>query len=93
MGVLHATLVSVQGDRLDAVCVKLRLSQRDLAAECGVSQPTVSRIIAGRHRVSYDVFEKLCVGIARVGECREPEVAAFLLGNSPNLHLFAHNGS
>jgi transcriptional regulator with XRE-family HTH domain len=87
MGELHATLVSVQGDRLAQVIQELRWSQRDLAQASGVSQPTISRMIAGLHRASSDAFQGVCAAIAKEGRVSPGEVASYLVGLNPRLVL------
>jgi transcriptional regulator with XRE-family HTH domain len=87
MGELHATLVSIQGDRLAAVIQELRWSQRDLASIAGVSQPTISRMIAGKHRASSEAFQRVVAAIANEGRVSAGEVASFLVGLNPSLRL------
>jgi transcriptional regulator with XRE-family HTH domain len=87
MGEIHATLVSVQGDRLERVIQELRWSQRDLGAAAGVSQPTISRMIAGRHRASSEAFQRVCAAVAQEGRVSAGEVASFLVGLNPHLRL------
>jgi transcriptional regulator with XRE-family HTH domain len=87
MGELHATLVSVQGDRLAQVIHELRWSQRDLAEVAGVSQPTISRMIAGKHRTSSEAFQAVVAAVANEGRASAGEVASFLVGLNPRLQL------